>query len=100
MAIAFLNFGSFLFISKKDLVLENIPSAPITKSTRSFVLSSNFIKTLPFSSVTSLIFFPNLKCWVYTSSFKNSINVDLFKVVYFFSSVLNCVRSNSQIFLF
>ena len=44
IAIAFLNFGLFFFFSKKDLVFEKIPSAPITKSTRSFVLSSNLIK--------------------------------------------------------
>ena len=61
-ATAFLNFGSIFFLSKKDFALENIPSAPTTKSTRSFVLSSNFIKTLSFNSETSLIFFPNLKC--------------------------------------
>ena len=61
-AIAFLNFGSFFFISKNDLVFENIPSAAITKSTRSFVLSSNLIRTSSLSSETSFIFFPNLKC--------------------------------------
>ena len=61
-AIAFLNLGSFLFFSKNDLVLENIPSAAKTKSTRSLVLSSNFIKILSFNSETSFIFFPNLKC--------------------------------------
>ena len=53
-----------LFFSKKDLVLENIPSAAITKSTRSFVLSSNLIRTLSLSSDTSLIFFPKRKCCV------------------------------------
>ena len=63
-AIAFLNFGSFFFLSKKDLVLEKIPSAPTTISTRSFVLSLNLINTLPFNSETSFILFPNLKCCV------------------------------------
>ena len=56
-ATAFLNLGSFFFFSKKDLVLEKIPSEPTTMSTRSFVLSSNLISTLPFSSETSFIFF-------------------------------------------
>ena len=56
-AIAFLNFGSIFFFSKKDLVLEKIPSAAITKSTRSLVLSSNLIRILSFNSETSLIFF-------------------------------------------
>ena len=44
------------------LVSQLGPSAAITKSTRSFVLSSNLIRTLSLSSETSFIFFPNLKC--------------------------------------
>ena len=46
------------------LVSQLGPSAAITKSTKSLVLSSNFKRTLSLSSETSFIFFPNLKCCV------------------------------------
>ena len=82
-----------------DFVLEKTPSETIIKSTRSFVLSVKLINIFSLIFETFLTSFPNLILFVNTLSFKNSIKVDLFKVVYLATSVLNLVKFKSQILL-
>ena len=65
------------------------------------MLSAKLINSLSLIFETFLTSFPNLKLFVNNLSFKNSIRVDLRKVVYLIKSLLNLPKSKSQIlFLF